>query len=138
MKNLGIIHDGVIKKYEVDFEKNEIKFYIKIEENGLLIKVNDRMEAIVTFKDVFSHKFDRILKSESNIQDEIFEGTIEDFYKYNKKDIEDKKLDYLINMCNDSETVKEKLKKEKYKYYSIDSIFGLDGWVLAKDVTIEY
>ena len=127
MKNLGIIHDGIIKKYEVDFEKNEITFYIKIEENGLLVKVNDRKEAIVTFKDVFSHKFDRILKSESNIQDEIFEGTIDDFYKYNKKDIEDKKLEYLLNMCNDSEIVEEKLKRENYKYYSIDSIFGLDG-----------
>ena len=138
MKNLGIIHDGIIKKYEVDFEKNEIKFYIKIEENGLLVKVNDRKEAIVTFKDVFSHKFDRILKSKSNIQDEIFEGTIDDFYIYNKKDIEDKKLEYLLNMCNDSETVEEKLKRENYKYYSIDSIFGLDGWVLAKDMTIEY
>lgn len=138
MKNLGIIHDGIIKKYEVDFEKNEITFYIKIEENGLLVKVNDRKEAIVTFKDVFSHKFDRILKSKSNIQDEIFEGTIDDFYIYNKKDIEDKKLEYLLNMCNDSETVEEKLKRENYKYYSIDSIFGLDGWVLAKDMTIEY
>lgn len=138
MKNLGIIHDGIIKKYEVDFEKNEITFYIKIEENGLLVKVNDRKEAIVTFKDVFSHKFDRILKSKSNIQDEIFEGTIDDFYKYNKKDIEDKKLEYLLNMSNDSETVEEKLKRENYKYYSIDSIFGLDGWVLAKDMTIEY
>lgn len=138
MKNLGIIHDGIIKKYEVDFEKNEITFYIKIEENGLLVKVNDRKEAIVTFKDVFSHKFDRILKSKSNIQDEIFEGTIDDFYKYNKKDIEDKKLEYLLNMCNDSETVEEKLKRENYKYYSIDSIFGLDGWVLAKDMTIKY
>ena len=138
MKNLGIIHDGIIKKYEVDFEKNEITFYIKIEENGLLVKVNDRKEAIVTFKDVFSHKFDRILKSKSNIQDEIFEGTIDDFYKYNKKDIEDKKLEYLLNMCNDSEIVEEKLKRENYKYYSIDSIFGLDGWVLAKDMTIEY
>lgn len=138
MKNLGIIHDGIIKKYEVDFEKNEITFYIKIEENGLLVKVNDRKEAIVTFKDVFSHKFDRILKSKSNIQDEIFEGTIDDFYIYNKKDIEDKKLEYLLNMCNDSETVEEKLKRENYKYYSIDSILGLDGWVLAKDMTIEY
>ena len=138
MKNLGIIHDGIIKKYEVDFEKNEITFYIKIEENGLLVKVNDRKEAIVTFKDVFSHKFDRILKSKSNIQDEIFEGTIDDFYIYNKKDIEDKKLEYLLNMCNDSETVEEKLKRENYKYYSIDSIFGLDWWVLAKDMTIEY
>ena len=138
MKNLGIIHDGIIKKYEVDFEKNEIKFYIKIEENELLVKVNDRKEAIVTFKDVFSHKFDRILKSKSNIQDEIFEGTIDDFYIYNKKDIEDKKLEYLLSMCNDSETVEEKLKRENYKYYSIDSIFGLDGWVLAKDMTIKY
>lgn len=138
MKNLGIIHDGIIKKYEVDFEKNEITFYIKIEENGLLVKVNDRKEAIVTFKDVFSHKFDRILKSKSNIQDEIFEGTIDDFYKYNKKDIEDKKLEYLLNMCNDSEIVEEKLKRENYKYYSIDSIFGLNGWILAKNMTIEY
>lgn len=102
------------------------------------MKVNDRKEAIVTFKDVFSHKFDRILKSKSNIQDEIFEGTIDDFYKYNKKDIEDKKLEYLLNMCNDSEIVEEKLKRENYKYYSIDSIFGLNGWILAKNMTIEY
>lgn len=122
------IHDSVIKSYNVDFEKNEINFKVMNFENK---------PAEIIFKGVLTHIF----------KNEMPNSIIFDIEEYEAKEmiIENKELlkqekDYLWPIgYKDTNDLLKKLASANYKYYVIETSFGLYGWVLAQAIEfIEY
>lgn len=122
-QSIKLIHDGIIKIYKVDFKSKEIKLYIE-PSTSLVTKLghsNGKKEEIVlTFKETFAHKFIYESMTLENILLDIDMSNISVFVKRRKEELE------------------EKLKKEKYTYYDIYSSLGMSGWIVAKDMSIEY
>lgn len=131
-----IVHDGDIKKYEVDFEKKELKLFFNIESPYVPELRKNNKKAIIIFSGLLTHVFE--YEYHQNILSDIFKYDIETFINENKELLKESR-----NYCwpltfEDIDDLKDKLLKQKYNYYVIESSNGLDGWVLAKDVTIEY
>lgn len=140
-QSIKLIHDGIIKNYKVDFKSKEIKLYIE-PSTSLVTKLghsNGKKEEIVlTFKETFAHKFIYESMTLENILLDIDMSNISVFVKRHKEELEDSKEYGWPMLFNSIEELEEKLKKEKYTYYDIYSSLGMSGWIVAKDMSIEY
>lgn len=123
---MKFIHDNKIESYKVDFLGKKIT----------LKTVNERNEEVdIIFKDVLTHFFED--SSHQNIIFDIKTCTIENFILDNSQLIKDKrKLCWPLD-SNSVEDLSNKLEKQEYKYFVIESSNGLSGMVLAKQMDIE-
>ena len=115
------VHDAKITAYYVDINANKIK----METDG---------GKTIEFFDVMTHRFECIL--ECNIIFDISEHEIANFIKDNAEII--KKLkNYCWPVVYDNENeLAAFLEKNGYKYITVTSSYGLNGFVLAKGYKI--
>lgn len=123
MKN---IHDSRILSYNVDFEYSKLTIKI-IDDNG---QYSDLL-----FKDVFAFHFEEQLPH--SIILDILEDEVDIFYTDNKE-ILDKGKDYYWPMdYENSEEILSYIKSKSYRYYKIQSSYGLNGWILSRALLVK-
>lgn len=124
--NMVSIHDNEIVSYEVNFKKGRIKINTKnSQENSI----------VILFDEVLTHLFKHEMSNSILFDIEKYE--MEEFIKYNEKLLNETK-DYCWPINYDTiKELKNKLIEGKYNYYVISSSLGLNGWVLAKEMTIQ-
>ena len=120
------IHDNEIVSYEVNFKKGRFKINTKnSQENSI----------VILFDEVLTHLFKHEMSNSILFDIEKYE--MEEFIKYNEKLLNETK-DYCWPINYDTiKELKNKLIEGKYNYYVISSSLGLNGWVLAKEMTIQ-
>ncbi len=122
MKN---IHDNIILKYIIDFEENKITFYTKTEEGE---KVN------IVFEDMLVYFFEEQVKE--NIIFDIEESEYEEFISDKSEMLKEKKDFGWPIVYENIEKLNMFMKKNTYKYYTLISSIGMNGWVVAKKMKI--
>jgi hypothetical protein len=122
------VHDNEIISYEINLQKKEIVLHTKKNNTCILRKVN------IVFSNVFAHYFK--YEVSGSIVLGIENGELVDFLSDNKE-----LLTEGYNYCWPSdystlEELMEKLESEGYSYFIINSSYGLNGWVLAKETKV--
>lgn len=130
------VHDGDIKKYEVNFEKNELKIFFKIESPYVPELRKNNKEATIIFSGLLTHAFE--YEHHQNIMSDIYKCDIEIFINENKELLKESRMYCWPVFFENLDDLKTKLLKIGCNYYVIEASKGLVGWVLAKDMTIEY
>ncbi|MBJ8056135.1 hypothetical protein JDS87_30860 [Bacillus cereus] len=119
------VHDSTIISYQVNLEKEEIHIHTLTE---------SERNVYVIFSGVLAHFFETHLSG--SIIFDIEKGQLLDFFKENKRLLEQQK-NYCWPICyEDIKELEETLIKENYFYYNICASYGLSGWVLAKKLEI--
>ncbi|WP_288394139.1 hypothetical protein [uncultured Vagococcus sp.] len=120
-----MIHDYSILDYNINFKEKKIKFTFQKEEKY----------STVEFFEFLTYNFNFPL--EFNIIYEIQQYSIENFLDTNKELLDKWKNQFWpIDYENEIE-LKKYLIDNNYNYYYISSSYGLEGWVLAKDINIK-
>jgi len=120
------VHDNEIISYEVDLKNHKITLHT--------IQNNCPSITSVEFGNVLAHLFETQL--EGSIILDIKEYDLDQFFKDNHKLLIRQKS-YAWPVVFDSlEELSNKLHREKYRYYIISSSYGLNGWILAKHISI--
>ncbi len=119
------MHDNIIDSYTVNLKEN----YINV------VTSKENRTIVICFSDVLAHYFENELNG-SIILDICLENT-ESFIQQNKSILSErrgynwptnyKSLDELLCFLN----------YEGYKYYNIYASYGLSGWILAKNISLE-
>jgi len=117
------IHDYKIISYNVNFNSNEIIFNASSYEDKNII---------ITFKEVLVHSF-KIEMPNSIILD-IEKFNIEKMIEENKELLEENKNYCWPILYDNMDELAKKLKN--YNYYTINSSYGLCGWILAKELEV--
>ncbi|WXR62869.1 hypothetical protein WG909_06575 [Peptostreptococcaceae bacterium AGR-M142] len=136
----GYIHDSLVESYFIDSKNKKIVLNLLFDDGYDRVKVN------VTFKNVLTHLFEHNL--DYNI---IYSIDLFGFYNFMKfyKDYILKMYYYglssKLSLDFKNQTEKNKIKllkialnKNDYLIYNIDSSLGLYGFVICKDVEVEY
>ena len=112
------IHDNIIIKYSVDFENSNI----------IINTINEDGEKVdIIFKDVLTCAFEN--QQKNSIILDIEERKSKEFISDN---IELLKRDYGWPIeFNNIEELNSTLETQKYKYYVLQSSYGMYGWILA-------
>lgn len=140
-QNINLVHDGIIKNYEVDFRNKDIKLYIEPSTSfitNLEYTKRNRKEIVLIFKETFAYKFMHESMVLENILLDIDISNILFFIKRHKDELQESKKYGWPMLFNSIEELEEKLKREKYNYYDIYSSLGMSGWIVAKNITLEY
>lgn len=120
------LHDSVILNYTVDFKEKTLT--INTEDDNF--KINE-----VIFRNYLAHSFNNVVID--NIIFDIEEVSIENFIESNKKFLEDN-IKYGFPSLHTNEGMiglKNALKDNEYKVFEISSSLGLNGFIIAKEVT---
>jgi len=118
------IHDNIIKSYIVDLENKLINFRTFSRE---------RLENVdISFKDVLAHKFYDEL--EGSIIFDIKTQNIDKFIEQNKELLQLKKAYNWPTSFSDFVELERVLSLGEYKCYVLSSSYGLNGWILAKEL----
>jgi len=118
------VHDYIIFHYCVYCDKHTIILYTESE--------NDPKNYIdIVFTGVLSHNFINVL--EKNIIERIVETNIIELY--NKDESFHQFNSYLFSKTNnDAKLLNEYYNNNSYKCFEINSSYGLNGWIVAKDI----
>ncbi|WP_410985705.1 hypothetical protein [Bacillus cereus] len=119
------VHDNTIISYQVNLEKKEIRMHTLTE---------SERNVYIVFSGVLAHFFETHLSH--SIIFNIDEDPLLNFFKENKKLLEEQKPRCWPIPYKDIKELEETLVKENYIYYNICSSYGLTGWVLAKKLEI--
>ncbi|HDX9689485.1 TPA: hypothetical protein ROY10_005122 [Bacillus thuringiensis] len=119
------VHDNTIISYQVNLEKKEIRIHTLTELGN---------NVYIVFSDVLAHRFNTQISY--SIIFNIDEDPLSDFFKKNKKLLEQEKSYGWPTDYEDIKELEETLVKENYIYYNICASYGLSGWVLAKKLEI--
>ncbi len=120
-----MMHDGSIISYSVDLEQKQIILTIK--NNGVVNKLY--------FEDVLSNWFRYVL--EGNAIYDVLIIKAEDFVsRFAKIILEGKGNGWPMRYRNLDE-LKQKLEDSDYNIYNIEGAYGVDGWIIAKNMKME-
>ncbi|MGZ9640379.1 hypothetical protein [Bacillus cereus] len=119
------VHDNIIISYQVNLEKKEIRIHTLTELGK---------NVYIVFSDVLAHRFNTQISY--SIIFNIDEDPLSDFFKKNKKLLEQEKPYGWPTDYEDIKELEKTLVKENYIYYNICASYGLSGWVLAKKLEI--
>ena len=119
------VHDYEINSYTMDFKKMILTMEISLDDNNKQI----------LFRDVLAYQFSDEIPY-STILD-IDRLDIEHFFKNNKEILESKKNSGWPLVYQTIEELEDKIKEEQVNYYVLFSSYGLNGWILAKDITVK-
>lgn len=117
------MHDFYISGYSVDFEKSTLHFKIYNNKN---------IKKDLVFTGVLTYSFKNILKHNQVL--DIEESLIDLFLEENEAEISESKCYYWPINYENMEALKKYLLENQYKYIKIFSSWGLNGWILAKEV----
>lgn len=119
------MHDYIICSYSVDLKNKTIEICAEYEED---------MKRFFA-QGVLTHSFETIL--EYNIILDIQEIALKSFIEQNKFVLEKKKQECWPINYETLDELKEFLYKNQYKYITIETSYGLQGWILAKEFRID-
>jgi len=120
------IHDNKLKNYHIDFEHSKIEMNVENEQEK---------QIKILFQGFFAFHFENQLSG--SILLDIVEGETDSFALENNELLA-KEKDYFWPM--DYENVEDLInyiKENNYHYYKIYSSYGLNGWVLSKNMLFE-
>ena len=118
------IHDNIIIKYSVDFENSKI-IINTINEDGARIDI--------IFEDMLTCAFGEQQKNSIILDIEERRGT-----EFINDNIELLKRDYGWPIVyNSIEKLNSTIEAQKYKYYILQSSYGMCGWILSRELRIE-
>lgn len=121
-----MIHDNIILSYTVDLQNDQLVIHTR-DESSL-------KEVDIVLKDVLSHSFEHPLKGSI-----ILAMTVSNISSFIADNVEllQKGKDYSWPAAYQSiDELEKKLNDGGYKYMNLYSSFGLNGWILAKDVEV--
>jgi len=119
------IHDSKILNYQVNFEYLILEINVENEQNE---------QIKIIFEDFFVFHFeDQLSKS---ILLDIVEEDVDMFCRENKVLLEKGKNYYWPIDYDNFKEVDNHLKNNNYRYFKIQSSYGLNGWVLAKKLSL--
>lgn len=121
---MNYVHDNEIISYQVVLANHIISLNTKYEEEVISIK----------FTGVMAHLFENEL-SGSIILD-IVEYPTSLFFEQNAKILDERKNHCWPIYYKTIEELDAIINNDKYTYYIIYSAYGLNGWVLAKEIEI--
>lgn len=119
------VHDSKILSYQINFETLKIEMTIDTETG---------QQAKIVFHDICIYYFKDQLPG--SILLDLVEEDINQFAHENKKVLETGKDYYWPIDYNQEEELIHYLQNNDYRYYKIQSSYGLNGWVLSKSVSI--
>lgn len=120
------MHDNQIISYNVDFKNKTILIHT--------YDVNEEKYADLLFRDVLTHSFCNILVENIILDIEIL--SIDSFIDENRDMIEEGNS-YCWPTTYESEgELQSFLINSSYKYIKIYSSYGMDGWVIAKKISL--
>lgn len=122
---MSIVHDNIIKAYQVDFENETLIFKTQYE---------TQEKTDVIFMGYLAHTF--CCEMKNNIIFDIEEHPLNDFFEDEQKTLEKQKNSALPVMYDTINDLLNYLQINKYKAFFISSSLGLSGWVLAKQMNI--
>lgn len=122
--NMNVIHDYIISKYVIDFRNSWISIDI----------YKDSTEKTILFKNVFTHKFYNDMPY--SVIFDLEENTIDDFLKENIELLEKEKNHPWPIMYDDLAELENKIKENHTRYFSLNTSYGLYGWVLSETVEV--
>ncbi len=118
-------HDSKVLNYQVNFECLILEVYVENEQNE---------QRKVIFEDFFMFHFEDQLPN--SILLDIVEDDIDMFCRENN-DLLEKGKDYYWGIDYDNfQQLNNHLKDNNYRYFKIQSSYGLNGWVLAKELSL--
>lgn len=118
------VHDYQLDNYMIDFEKQKIIMDISLEES------NKR----IIFSDFFCYHFSE--EKPYSILSDLELIPIDNFFSENKEMLEREKRYAWPIMYDTHEELVEKILEADVQYYWVNSSYGLNGWVLAKNVSV--
>lgn len=118
------IHDYRLDSYSIDFIEKKIEMNISLKQSRKKI--------------IFSHFFCNYFQEEKpcSILADIEVVPIEKFFIENKKLLEEEKKYAWPIMYNEPNDLVEKILEMDLKYFWLNSSYGMNGWILAKEVSI--
>lgn len=121
-----LIHDNVILSYMVDLQNDQIVIHTR-DESSL-------KEVDIVLKEVLSHRFEHPLKGSVILA--ITVSNISSFIAGHVELLQNGK-DYSWPAAYDSiDELEKQLTEDGYKYIHLYSSYGLNGWILAKDLEV--
>lgn len=125
------VHDNNIKSYNVDFDNKKIILNTIYENNNVVENTQ------VIFDNVVANEFKNIGTGFQNIIFDIKVDTINEFLNDYDNLIKERK-NWGWPICyNGKEDLKKKLEEKDQKYYYLDAVCGMFGFILASKCTIE-
>ena len=121
MKN---IHDYEVKKYTMDFEKKEFVFEIEL----------DRKRKKVVFSEVFAYFFENEIPYSVILDLEKWD--IDRFCEDNWEVLAKRKNSSWPTSYNNIGELEEIINEKELNYFVLYASYGMNGWILAKEVTI--
>lgn len=124
---MSSLHDSEILAYLVDLKNGNIEMKT-LAESGKEINIK--------FTDVLAHEFSTHLKG--SIILDLETRNIETFIIDNRE-LLDREKDYCWPVVyRNIDDFEKKLLKEDYKYYVLYASYGLSGWIVAKEISVDY
>lgn len=130
---MSMFHDNMLKKYEVDIDRQRLKLWTVWEEGN-----PDQELTEIEFTGV-EENFFCYGNYYCNMISDIEENKLSDFWENNRSYIMEKWRYGTPSFVEDSPTkqkIQNYLQKEKLRYFTIDATIGLSGWILARDVKV--
>ena len=120
------VHDNEILAYHVDICNKILQ---------LSTKYYDKEKTTITFTELLGHRFENV--TYCNIISSITQISIDYFIDEEKKILEEGLRNAFPLCLKDSEELRAYLKDNEQKVFSIKSVLGLSGFVIAKEISIE-
>ncbi|MCO6017946.1 MULTISPECIES: hypothetical protein [Carnobacterium] len=121
-----MLHDNEIISYEVNLTDKIIKMTTKTESGE---------QVVVIFSEVFAYFFEDQLFG-SVILD-LFEAPLDDFIEGNMEILNKGKENSWPMSYKKIDELSDKLKLENFSYFILSPSYGLGGWVVAKNLSIQ-
>lgn len=121
-----MIHDNVILSYTVDLQNDQIVIHTRDELSS--------KEVDIVFKDVLSHSFEHPLKGSIILA--ITVSNISGFIAGHAEILQTGKNYSWPATYESIEELEKKLTEAGYKCMNLYSSYGLNGWILAKDLEV--
>jgi len=127
---MSMVHDNTIKSYSVDFEAETMVIKTVYHDSA-----NEIFEDTdIVFTGYLAHEFLNV--STVNIIYDIKEIYIDEFLKYNPKQLESGKGYLWSDWCVTKKDIIQYVEAKKYRIFNMFPVCGLSGWVFAKQMDI--
>jgi hypothetical protein len=126
IKECPYVHDNKLISYQVDICNHTLQIFTQYQ---------DTEKTSITFTGLTAHRFEYV--TYCNIINGIYQLSIDYFINKNREMLEDS-MRFSFPIC--AKTVEELssyLKENEQKIFEIESVLGLSGFVIAKEISID-
>ncbi|ACT04163.1 hypothetical protein [Paenibacillus sp. JDR-2] len=121
-----MIHDNVILSYTVDLQNEQIVIHTR-DESSL-------KEVDIVLKEVSCHHFEHQLKGSIILAMTV--SNISSFIAGNSEILRNGKDHSWPTVYESLDELEQKLTEGGYKYFNLYSSYGMNGWIVAKDLEV--